>query len=235
LPFLVAWLQTSRFAGVIIDEAPSEAGFLLLALVRARFFVVGLVASWALGRRPMVAPSIRSGCWPGYRTPRLLDLPYIIKWVRQDFVDMTAGKGQTPDRSDLGRRIRFGREIEANEFGLNPPDVFLSFPETDQRIVRELVMASVSLIGEGSVLAVVADWVPSLPSNMALLFDAGDLGPVSVLSRDFRARNCAKDRRTLRGQAAPSKFVVLNCLGDRDERDARRRRRFRRSLAKIRQ
>src|SRR3977135_433101 len=59
----------------------------------------------------------------GIPNTTVLDLPY-IKRVRQDLVEVTARKGQTADRSTAGRRIRLGREIEANEFGLDPLDVF---------------------------------------------------------------------------------------------------------------
>ena len=53
----------------------------------------------------------------------VLDLPD-IKRVRQDLVEVTARKGQTADCSTAGRRIGLGREIEANEFGLDPLNVF---------------------------------------------------------------------------------------------------------------
>src|SRR5260370_42192519 len=43
-----------------------------------------------------------------------------IKRVRQNLVEVTARKGQTADRSTAGRRIWFGREIKANELGLDP-------------------------------------------------------------------------------------------------------------------
>ena len=53
----------------------------------------------------------------------VLDLPY-IKRVRQDLVEMSARKGQAAGRPASGRGVWLGREIEANEFGLDPLDVF---------------------------------------------------------------------------------------------------------------
>ena len=65
-----------------------------------------------------------------------------IKSVRQDLVEVAASKGQPADRSAAGRGIGFGREVKADEFGLDPPDV-LEF-KNRSKIVRT-VRASVSL------------------------------------------------------------------------------------------
>src|SRR5712664_3011003 len=100
----------------------------------------------------------------------VLDLPY-IKRVGQYLVDVTAGKGQTPDRSASGRRIWFGREIEAHEFGLNPLDVFEFQKQIKDRPDRQ----GLDFIdGEGPVLSVVADGYPASHPH-ALLFGRSDL------------------------------------------------------------
>src|ERR1700724_1942290 len=113
------------------------------------------------------------------RNALVLDLPY-IKRVRQDLVEMTAGKGQTADRSASRRRIGLGREIEANEFGLDPLDVF----EFREQIEDRPDGHGLGFIdGEGPVLSVVADGYPAAHPH-ALLLGRGDL-VADPLTRDF--------------------------------------------------
>src|SRR5882757_4614274 len=95
----------------------------------------------------------------------VLNLPY-IKRVREDPVEVTARKGQTADRSTAGRRIGLGREIEANEFGLDPLDVF----EFQKQVKDRRDGHGLGFIdGEGAVLPVVADGYPASHPHSLLL------------------------------------------------------------------
>src|SRR5258708_6448072 len=97
-------------AGVVINEAREQA-FALRVGLGPIFVMVGRklgldgVPCRGVDQRRMLA-----------RIPNtpVLNLPY-IKRVRQDLVEVTAGKGQPADRPAAGRRIWLGLEIEANE------------------------------------------------------------------------------------------------------------------------
>src|SRR5258705_8160831 len=106
-------------AGVIINEAREQA-FALGVGPGPVFVMVG--RKLGLDGGPYRAVD-QGRMLAGIPNTPVLDLPY-IKRVGQYLVDVTAGKGQTPDRSASGRRIWFGREIEAHEFGLNSLDIF---------------------------------------------------------------------------------------------------------------
>ena len=192
-------------AGVIINEAREQA-FALRVGPGPVFVVVGR----KLGLDGVPCRAVNQGRMLA-RIPNtpVLDLPY-IKRVRQHFVDMTARKGQTADRSASGRRIGFGPEIEANEFGLNPLDVF----EFQKQIEDRPDGQGLGFIdGESPVLTVVADGHPASHPH-ALLFGRGDLVADS-LTRDF-ALELRKGQKDIEGQAAHrSRGVEL--LGDRDE------------------
>ena len=139
----------------------------------------------------------------------VLYLPH-IKRVRQDFVDVTARKGQTPDRSASGLRIWFGPEIEANEFGLDPLNVF----EFQKHIEDRPDGHRLGFIdGEGPVLSVIADGHPASHPH-ALLFGRGDL-VADPLTRDF-ALELRKGQKHIEGQAA-HRSRGIELLGDRDE------------------
>src|SRR5258706_5299889 len=101
-------------AGVVINES-SEQAFTLRVGPGPIFVMVGR----KLGLDGVPCRAVNQGrMLARIAHIPVLDLP-LIKWVRQDFVDVTAGKGQTADRSASGGRIWSGREIEAHEFGLD--------------------------------------------------------------------------------------------------------------------
>jgi hypothetical protein len=106
-------------AGVVIND-PREQAFTLRVRLGPIFVMVGR----KLGLDGVPCRGVNQG-WMLARIPNapVLDLPY-IKRVRQDSVEVAAGKGQTADRSTAGRGIRLGREIEANKFGLDPAGRF---------------------------------------------------------------------------------------------------------------
>jgi len=125
---------------------------------------------------------------------------------------VTARKRQTADRSASGRRIWFGREIEAHEFGLNPLDIF----EFQKQIKDDSDGEGLGFIdGEGPVLSVVADGYPASHPH-SLLFGRGDL-VADPLTRDF-ALELRKGQKDIQGQAAHRRRGI-ELLGDRDERD----------------
>src|SRR5712672_2678108 len=125
----------------------------------------------------------------------VLDLPY-IKRVRQDFVDVTARKGQTPDRSSARGRIGFGPEIEAHELGLDPLNVF----EFQKQIKDGSDGQGFGFIdGEGPVLSVIANRYPASHPH-ALLLGRGDL-VADPLTRDF-ALELRKGQKDIEGKAA---------------------------------
>src|ERR1700682_5577159 len=118
-----------------------------------------------------------------------------IKRARQDFVEVTARKGQTADRSTAGRRIWLGRELEASEFSLDPLDVF----EFQKQIEDRPDGHGLGFIdGEGAVLPVVADGHPTSHPH-TLLFGCGDLVP-NPLTRDF-ALELRKGQKDIEGEA----------------------------------
>jgi hypothetical protein len=183
-------------AGVVINEA-REQGFTLCAGPGSIFVMVGRklgldgVPCRGINQRRMLA-----------RIPNapVVNLPY-IKRVRQDFVEVTARKGQTTDRSTAGRCIWLGREIEANEFGLDPLQVF----EFQEQVEDRPDGHGLGFIdGEGAVLSVIADGYPASHPH-SLLLGCCDL-VADPLPRDFalELRKGQKDRR-------PIDVVVLNC------------------------
>jgi hypothetical protein len=106
-------------SGIVINE-PRQQAFTLRVSPRPVFVMVG--GKLGLDGVPFLAINQRRMLTRIPDTP-VLDLTY-IKRVRQDLVDVTAGKGQTPDRSAAGRLIGLCREIEAHQFGLDPSNVF---------------------------------------------------------------------------------------------------------------
>src|SRR5438876_1205051 len=106
-------------AGIVINE-PRQQAFALGVGPGPIFMMVGR----KLGLDVVPCRGINQGRMLA-RIPNIpvLNLSY-IKSVRQDLVEVTARKGQTANRSTARRRIRLGREIEANELGLDPLDVF---------------------------------------------------------------------------------------------------------------
>src|SRR5260370_42455456 len=106
-------------AGIVINE-PREQAFTLRVGPGPVFVMVGR----KLSLDGVPCRRVNQGRMLA-RIPNapVLNLSYIQR-VRQDLVEVTARKGQTADRSTAGRRIWLGREIEANEFGLDQLDVF---------------------------------------------------------------------------------------------------------------
>src|ERR1700675_3966470 len=139
----------------------------------------------------------------------VLNLPY-IKRVRQDFVEVTARKGQTADRSTAGRRIWLGRELEASEFGLDPLDVF----EFQKQVKDRPDGHGLGFIdGESAVLSVIADRYPPSHPHAALL-GRRDL-VADPLTRDF-SLELRKGQEDIQGQA-PHRRCGIELLGDRDK------------------
>src|SRR6266849_10723263 len=178
-------------AGVVINQ-PGELAFTLRVGPGPVFVMVGRklgldgVPRRALNQWRMLA-----------RVPHtpVLDLSY-IKRVRQDFVDVTAGKGQTPDRSSARGRIGFGPELEAHELGLDPLNVF----EFQKQIKDGSDGQGLGFIdGESPVLSVVADGYPASHPH-SLLFGCGDL-VADPLTREF-ALELRKGQKNIEGQAA---------------------------------
>src|SRR5512133_1914403 len=106
-------------AGVVIQEPREQASTLrigpgpVFVMVGRKLGLDG-VPCRGVDQRRMLA---------GIANALVLNLPY-VKGVRQDLVEVTARKGQAADRPPARRRIRLGREIAANEFGLDELDVF---------------------------------------------------------------------------------------------------------------
>src|ERR1700676_2310123 len=100
-------------AGVVINE-PREQAFTLRVSLGPIFVMVGR----KLGLDGVPCRGVNQGrMLASIPDTFVLNLPY-IKRVRQDLVEVAAGKGQAADRSAARRRIWLGREIEANELGL---------------------------------------------------------------------------------------------------------------------
>src|SRR5258705_12196560 len=106
-------------AGVVINEA------------REQVFTLGVGpgAIFAMVARKLGLDGVPCrGVNQGRMLARIPNAPVLdlsdIKRVRQDLVEVTTCKGQTADRSTAGRGIWLGREIEADEVGLDPLDAF---------------------------------------------------------------------------------------------------------------
>src|ERR1700730_10210973 len=140
-------------AGVVINE-PRKQAFTLRVSPSPIFVMVGR----KLGLDGVPCCGANQGRMLA-RIPNapVLDLPY-IKRVRQDLVEVTARKGQAADRSTAGRRIWLGRELEVNELGLAPMDVFGVREQVKDRPDGQ---ALGFINGEGPIFSVVADGYPA--------------------------------------------------------------------------
>src|SRR3984893_10118932 len=145
------WLlaRDEPIAGVVVNESCKQA--FTLRVSPSPIFVV---VHRKLGLDGVPCRGVNQGRMLA-RIPKtfVLNLPY-IKRVREDFVEVTARKGQAADRSAARRRIWLGRQIEASEFGLDPLDVFKFQKQIEDRPDGQ----GLGFIdGEGAILSVVAD------------------------------------------------------------------------------